>query len=594
VTAPWEIASPHANAEALARELGVSPLLAALLAGRGLVDPAAAKRFLGPRLSDLTPPDTMAGLRAAVDLLCAALRSGRRIGVFGDYDVDGVSSATLVGSYLRDCGADVTIRVGRRASGYGLTEADAAAMIEHGCDLVVACDCGTSDAAAVELLRARGRDVIVVDHHQVPATPVPASAIINPQQPECRFPFKGLASVGLAFYLCATLRTALRAAGHRFPPPATQLGPDAGPPATSDDGPDPRDGLDLVAIGTIADLAPLTADNRILVRHGLRVLARTRHPGLKALVEISGTSGDSYGTDVVAFRIAPRLNAPGRLGDADAALGVLLETDPRRARALASECDAANRTRQRLQETVYEQAVAAVEARGPLAAPLVFAAGDGWHPGVVGIVAAKLVERYGVPAVVIALEGETGRGSARTIPGFHLYEALRGCAPHLVRFGGHAAAAGMTVETSHLEAFREALEAAAREAFPGGRPVATVRVEACLPLGALTREFCHEVAALEPFGAGNPEPVFCCLGLRVTEQRLVGERQDHLALTLVGDGVEARAIGFRMADRAPGVGAVIDVAFTPEPDEWRGQSAVQLRIKDLRPAANGGRPAEGS
>ncbi|MBI5479367.1 MAG: single-stranded-DNA-specific exonuclease RecJ [Deltaproteobacteria bacterium] len=592
MTTPWEIAPPHPGSEALARELRVSPTLAALLAGRGFAEPAAARRFLGPRLSDLTPPDTMAGLRAAVDLLAAALRDGRRVGVFGDYDVDGVSSATLIGSFLRDCGADVVIRVGRREAGYGLTEADAAAMVERGCDLVVACDCGTSDAAAVGLLRGRGLDVIVVDHHQVPATPLPASALVNPQQPGCRFPFKGLASVGLAFYLCATLRTALRAAGHRFPARtvAPGLAAASGAPA-ADDGPDPRDGLDLVAVGTIADLAPLVDDNRILVRHGLRMLARSSHPGLKALAEISGSNGESFRAEDVAFRIAPRLNAPGRLGDADAALGVLLETDPRRARALASECDAANRTRQRLQEAVYAEALAAVEARGP-GAPLVFAAGQGWHPGVVGIVAAKLVERYGLPATVIALEGRVGRGSARTVPGFHLYEALRQCAAHLVRFGGHAAAAGMTVETTRLDAFREALEGAARAAFPAGPPAAAVHVEARLPLHALTRDLCREVATLEPFGHGNPEPVICCLGLRVTEQRLVGERQDHLALTLAGDGAEARAIGFRMADRAPGVGATVDVAFTPEPDDWRGQGAVQLRIKDLRPADAAGSPGE--
>jgi single-stranded-DNA-specific exonuclease len=590
VTPPWEVLPAHPGADALARELGVSPTLAALLAGRGLADPAAALRYLGPRLADLTPPDTMAGLRAAVDLLCAALRGGRRIGVFGDYDVDGVSSATLLGSFLRDCGADVVIRVGRRESGYGLTEADAAAMAERGCDLVVACDCGTSDAAAVGLLRERGLEVVVVDHHQVPATPVPASALVNPQQPGCRFPFKGLASVGLVFYLCATLRTALRAARHRFPPRVVTPGMAAAAPL-ADDGPDPRDGLDLVAVGTIADLAPLTGDNRILVKHGLRMLGRTSHPGLKALAEISGASGESFRAEDVAFRIAPRLNAPGRLGDADAALGVLLETDPRRARALASECDAANRTRQRLQEAVYEEAVAAVEAHGP-GAPLAFAAGQGWHPGVVGIVAAKLVERCGLPAVVIALEGSVGRGSARTVPGFHLYEALSRCAAHLVRFGGHAAAAGMTVETARLDELRAALEAEARRAFPDGPPAAALRVEARLPLAALTRDLCREVAGLEPFGHSNPEPVFCSLGLRVTEQRLVGERQDHLALTLVGDGAEARAIGFRMADRAPGVGAVVDVAFTPEPDDWRGQGAVQLRLKDLRPGGPGDAPRE--
>jgi single-stranded-DNA-specific exonuclease len=576
---PWELRPADPRVPSLAHELQIGDVVARVLLARGVSEPAAARRFLGPRLADLRGPDRMAGLRRAVDVLVAAIAGGRRIGVFGDYDVDGVTSAALVGTFLRGCGAEVQIRAGRRESGYGLTVADAQSMIESGCRVAVACDCGTSDHRAVGLLRESGLEVVVIDHHQVPATAVPATAMVNPQQPDCGFPFKGLASVGLAFYVCATLRTALRAAGHRFPPD----------PATNGAGPDPRAWLDLVAIGTIADLAPLVEENRILVRQGLRVLGRSPRPGLRALADIAGVTGDSLRAEDVAFRLAPRLNAPGRLGDADAALGVLLETDPRRARSVASECDAANRTRQRLQETVYNEALAAVEADGH-DAPLVFAAGQGWHPGVVGIVAAKLVERYGRPATVVALDGEVGRGSARTVPGFHLYDALTACAEHLVRYGGHAAAAGLTVEAARIDDFRAALEAAARDAFPAGVVRPPIRVDGEIPLAAVDRRLVQALEALEPFGHGNPEPVLCTTGLQVVEQRLVGERQDHLSLVLTGGGAEARAIGFRLADRAPGVGAVVDVLHTPELDDWRGNGAIQLRLKDLRPAA----PAAGT
>jgi single-stranded-DNA-specific exonuclease len=572
----WELASAPADAAALATAAGLPPWLGALLVARGADTAAAARRFVQPRLADVRPPDTMAGLAPAAARLAAALRGHERIGVFGDYDVDGVSSAALTGDYLRACGGDVLVRVGQRASGYGLAEPDAAALLEAGCAVAVVCDCGTSDHDSVAQLRAAGVDVIVVDHHQVPDPAAPATILVNPQQPCCAFPFKGLAAVGLCFYLCAALRTALK---HER---AAANGSAGLPPGEE---PDPREWLDLVALGTVADMAPLVGENRILVSHGLKVLGRGRRPGLRALADLAGIA-DHVRAEDIAFRLAPRLNAPGRLGDATPALGVLLEPDLMRARALAAECDAANRSRQVLQESVYAAAVADLDRRPP--GPVVVVAGQGWHPGVVGIVAAKLVDRYGVPAAVIALDGAVGRGSARTVPGFHLYEALRACAPHLVRYGGHAAAAGMTVEATQVDELRVALEEAARVAFPAGPAPRPLRLDAELPLGAITRALCEEVALLEPFGIGNPEPQLCTRGLQVLEQRLVGEREDHLLLTLSDGACELRAIGFRLAPSAPGVGAIVDVAYVPEVDEYRGTVQVRLRLRDLRPAARPG------
>jgi single-stranded-DNA-specific exonuclease len=572
----WEIAPAPAGAAALAAATGASLPVATLLLGRGVQTAAAARRFLSPRLAELRAPEGMAGLEPAVTLLVQALRARARIGVFGDYDVDGVSSAALVGGYLRACGGDVEVRVGRRASGYGLTETDALALAESGCGLAVVCDCGTSDHAAVGLLRARGVEVIVVDHHQVPDPPAAASALVNPQQRGCGFGFKGLCAVGLSFYLCAALRSALR---------RERAGSPGAPWLPAPGEPDPREWLDLVAVGTIADMAPLVDENRILVAAGLKLLGRGRRPGLRALADLAGVA-DSARAEDVAFRLAPRLNAPGRLGDATPALGVLLEEDLLRARALAAECDAANRSRQSLQESVYAAALEAVGAAPR--APLVVVAGQGWHPGVVGIVAAKLVDRYGVPAAVIALDGALGRGSARTVPGFHLYEALRACAPHLVRYGGHAAAAGMTIEADRIDDFRSALEEVARAAFPAGPAPRRLRVDAELPLGAITRSLCDELMLLEPFGMDNPEPVVCTRAVRVVEQRLVGEREDHLLLSLAGGATELKAIGFRLADRAPGVGALVDVAYVPELDEYRGTVQIRLRLRDLQPARRSG------
>ena len=541
---------------ALAAEVGVGRLTAAILLGRGFGDAARAARFLAPRLADLRRPEGMADLDRTLERLALALAQGQRIAVFGDYDVDGVTTAAILATTLRALGGDVIARVASRRAGYGVGPDDVARFAEEGCRVLVTGDCGTSDHEALALGRERGVDTIVIDHHQVPSGESPAFALINPHRTDDRFPFKGLASCGVAFYLAGALRTRLGADATRF---------------------DPRDLLDLVALGTVADLVPLVDENRILVAAGLRVASARKRPGLRALAALARIAAeDPITAEDVSFRLAPRLNAAGRLGEAQLALDLLLADDDPSADRLAEELDERNRQRQVIQEQVWTEALAACEPYETAAALVVGA--EGWHAGVVGIVAAKLVEKFARPAVVIAFEAGVGRGSARTIPGFNLYEALVGCAPHLSRFGGHAAAAGMSLTIDRLEAFRgEFVARAERRLGAYDRP--PVMVDAVVDLGELDARAAEELGRLGPFGAANAQPLFALAGVTAQSTRLVG--QGHLQITLSHRGATGDAIAFGMADRDPGRGACVDLVASAELDTFRGNRRTRLKVKHL-------------
>jgi single-stranded-DNA-specific exonuclease len=426
---------------------------------------------------------------------------------------------------------------------------------------VLTADCGTSDHPALNCSRSRGVDVVVIDHHQVPTGLSPAYALINPHRADDRFSFKGLASCGVAFYLAAALRSRLRARNH---PPAQDF--------------DPRQLLDLVALGTLADLVPLQEENRILVTAGLRELGARRRPGLRVLAEIAELDpGAPIGAHAVCFRLTPRLNAPGRLGQAQRALDLLLSENDDEARRQAAEIDEVNRERQRIQEEVWQAACREAESQAGAAAIVVGA--EGWHPGVVGIVAAKLVERFRCPAVVIGFRDGVGRGSARTVGRFNLHTALAACSPHLEVFGGHAAAAGMTLQLGRLAAFREAFLAQA-QAHAGTHPnEPEPLVDGTADLRELDLAQAEEFERLAPFGSANQEPVLAIPAAVVRASRKVG--QGHLQVTLSQGPSAVDAIGFNMAADAPPDGSVVDVLATPEVDAFRGFRRARLRLRQI-------------
>lgn len=559
----------------LAATLRVRPATARCLVARGVQDPRDAQSFVDPRLAALRPPAGLAGLPAAVGRIADAVVRGERIGVFGDYDVDGVTTAALLTSFLRASGAAVEVAVAKRDAGYGFTPGAATDLVARGCGLIITGDCGTSDLESIAVASAQGVPVIVVDHHTVPSAeaPHPAFALVNPFRADSTFPFRGMASVGLAFYVAAAVRTELRERGHY----------------RNASEPDVRELLDLVALGTIADLVPLCAENRILTALGLRrlrpsMLAGAR-PGLAALLASAGVRDDEeIDARTVAWKLAPRINAPGRLGAAEPSLALLL-ADHATAADKAAALEEANTERRVIQDRVMGEVLAQLGDADP--GPAIVIAGEGWPSGVVGIVAAKLVDRYQRPAFVVGIDPVTGvgRGSARTVGNVDLYRALAvaakvpGC---LDRWGGHAAAAGFTVHRDQVAALAEALGGACLTLAQGSGPVPQGRdVDAEVRLAEVDERLATELAGLGPFGRDNAAPVLVTRAAKVTAVRRVGDGS-HLKLTVEDDRQTSRsAIGFGLGDRPVEVGSRLDLAFVPTISTWQGRRSAELELADL-------------
>jgi single-stranded-DNA-specific exonuclease len=551
----------------LARELRLDPLAARVLACRGLGDPADAQRFLDPRLADLPDPFLMSGMERAVARLARALEAGERIALYGDYDVDGVTSTALLAGFLRAAGGDVITYVPHRlVEGYGLNSDAVRRLADGGARLLVSLDCGITSVAEVRAAAALGVDAVVVDHHTVPVELPAAVAILNPHQRGCGYPYKPLAAVGVTFCLAMALRKRLREAG-RFGAARPE--------------PNLREALDLVALGTVADVVSLTGVNRILVRWGLDELARTRRPGLRALKRVAGMPDGAVSAGQVGFRLGPRLNAAGRLDDAGRGVRLLLTQDEREAVALADELDRENRARQDIERQILDEALAQAEERVSAGARGLVLWRESWHPGVVGIVASRVVERFHRPTVLVGVANGVGKGSGRSIEAFHLHDALAACAGHLQRFGGHAHAAGVTVDPVALPAFRAAFEAFAGERVSDEDLVPRCRIEGRFELGAVSDQAALALEKLAPFGAGHPEPLFA---VRATPRRArtVGAGGAHLKLAL-RPGLDA--IGFSLGDRLGVCQGEIEAAVTLGFDDWDGARRLQLRIKDLRAAS---------
>lgn len=551
----------------LAGELGVAPLLAGLLCGRGVTDADAGRRFLAATLADIRDPFLLRGMAEAVERLSRALREGETVCVYGDYDVDGITATALLISFFRAAGCSCFYHIPRRLEdGYGLSADSLRTVVAQGARVIVTVDCGISAVAEAALAAELGVDLIITDHH-LPGPELPgACAIIDPLQPDCGYPFKSLAGVGVAFNLLIALRGRLRRDGA----------------FAGRSEPNLREYLDLVALGTIADVVPLLEENRIFVKHGLRELTAGRRTGVRALKRVAGVDGE-VGYGAVGFRLAPRLNAAGRLEDASRAVELLLATDEARAVAIAAELDEHNGERQALERAILDEAVAMLQGDPAAAArkSIVLAAAD-WHPGVIGIVASRLVERYYRPTVLVALQDGQGKGSGRSIPAFHLHDALCRCREHLQRFGGHKHAAGLTVAEEAVAAFAARFEeVAARELLPADL-LPLLPVDAELEPAEVTAELAALVAALEPYGMGNPEPLFLLRRVQVVERRVLKEQ--HLKLRLEKDGCRFNAIGFNLAARGGAMGELVDLVAVVQWNEWQGRRELQLQLKDLRGA----------
>jgi single-stranded-DNA-specific exonuclease len=517
-------------------------------------------RFLDPRLQDLTDPSSMVDRQPAAERIARAVRAAEPICVFGDYDCDGITSAAIMTSVLRSLGAQVTpLLASRFDGGYGVSAAAAGRIASSGATLLITCDCGSSDHVSLADLSKRGIDIVVIDHHLVPDEPLPALAFLNPNRPDCGFDFKGLASCGLALSVAAALRK--------------ELGADL----------DLRKWLDLVAIGTIADVVPLERDNRALTRAGLLRIARGERPGVRALLELAQfDAAKRISGEDVAFRIAPRINAPGRLGPPDLALDLLLADTPETARGIAAQIEQLQKERRAIQDRMIAEAVEEIEREGWADRSAIVIGRADWNHGIVGIVAGRLVGRYGKPCVVVGFQEGRGRGSVRGPAGARLHDALTESQSVLERFGGHQAAAGLEVREERLGELREAFEAACtRIAGRPGAEQSEPETSVLLEPGDDPRRVLADLERLEPCGQSNPQPQLLA-DVRVVAAREV--RGGHLKLELeLAGGTRLSGFGPSLGARVGEIGDRARVLGSLRADSYRGGGAVEMRVSEVRP-----------
>ena len=552
---------------ALSEALKLPPAFCTVMVARGLHDAEDAKRFLRPLAQHLHDPALLADGEAAAARVARAVREGETILVHGDYDVDGICATALLTRFLRGAGAKAVPFVPHRLRhGYDFSAAGLEAAVAAGATLILTADCGTVAGQPIADARAAGLDVVGTDHHTVGPDASPANFLVNPQRPDCPYPEKGLCGTGLALKVAELVARELR------------LDPNG-----------LQELMDLVALATVADLVPLQGENRVLVRLGLRRFAESRVAGIRALLAVAGMDPAKVNAGQLGFVVAPRINAAGRLGDSADALRLLLTEDPSEAEALARQLDDTNRARQEEDRRTLDEALDLLERDfDPQRDYGVVLASEGWHPGVIGIVASRVVERVHRPTVLIALDGERGRGSARSVPGFHLYEALAACRTHMERFGGHRQAAGMDVTRGAVPALREAFnqEARARLSPDDLRP--QLRPDVSVDLAEVDLEMIHWLEYLGPHGIGNPRPTFLARGVRLEAPRRL--KDVHLKVSLTAGSTTLDGIGFGLAVAHPpeslGSGPY-DVLVKLERNEWRGVARPQAQILDLRAAGEG-------
>lgn len=542
------------------------PLLATLLYQRGLRDPEAVDTFLRDDYpTGLHDPLAMHGMDAAARRIAQAIERGEQMAVYGDFDTDGVTAVALLMRAIPALGGRLRPYIPhRQREGYGLNMEAVEQLHADGVALLITVDCGVSNVAEVAHAQALGLDVIVTDHHSPPAVLPPALALVNPKQPGCPYPFKDLVGVGIAFKLVQALwKLGLR-------------GELTG-----------RDLLDVVALGTVTDMGPLLGENRVLVRAGLQALNATTRPGLRALVEAAGLSLGSVDASAIGYMLGPRLNAAGRLDDAILAYQLLLAPNDAAARTLAGELNEANRRRQELTRQVQEQAQAQATATDRRHKRLVFLHNAAFPAGVVGLVAGRLSDEWGRPVLIMETGSETSRGSARSVPGFSVVAALAQCADLLVRYGGHDAAAGFTVNNHDLPALEQRLLDIAAAQISDDMLSPTLTVDAELPLGRVSWELLHQLECLEPCGQANPRPTLLSRRVRVTGAWGKGADGRTLKLRLVDERNQPfDAVGFRMGHLAEALQGrpLVDAVYRIEANEWNGDRRLQLRLLDLRPA----------
>jgi len=563
----WQIKDDPSSASWLARNLGISRLLASLLVHRNITSTDSAQSFLFPKLGVLRDPFLLKDMDKAVELIQSFIVEKKKITIFGDYDADGITATSLLYDFFSRLKTPISFYIPHRLEeGYSLNEKAVREIANGNTGLIITVDCGISSFSEIALAQELGMEIIITDHHQLPSGFKPLCPTINPLRPDSAFPFRELAGVGLAFYLAIAMRSNLRDTGFFQD--------------TSE--PDLRTYLGLVAIGTVADIVPLIEENRILVKSGLTVLAETQKPGIKELLRVSGINNNqAITTHDIAFKLAPRLNAIGRLGPATRAVHLLTTDDEAEASSIATQMDTLNTQRQKIQNGIVSECRKKIDKMEDLERNrTIVLSNPQWHRGVVGIVASKIVDEYYRPTLILNVEGDLLKGSARSIDGFDLYKALSDLSDLLTQFGGHEYAAGVTLESKNYEEFCDRFEELASKKLDTKDMTPKIEVDTKLGLESVSPQLLKDIEMLLPFGHKNPQPIFWAGPVKVAFSTVVGK--DHLKLKIKEKGISFDCIAFGKAALHPLDGKVVDILFHVEINTWQGTESIQLVIVDLR------------
>jgi len=562
----WSLLNPNQNTvSSVKKAFRTSEVIARVLANRNILNPNLARPFFTPNLDMLHNPYLMQDMDKAVERVLKNIKSGKPIMVFGDYDVDGTTGAAALYLAFQKFGADVTYYIpDREKEGYGLSYHGIEVAKDIGIDLIITCDCGINAFVQVDFANEQNIDLIITDHHTTDTELPKAHAILNPKRKDCEYPFKGLCGGGVAFKL-------ITAVGNELNIPLT----------------DYEEIIPLITLGIAADVVPIKDENRVLVHHGLNILKNLEKPGLKTLLELAGLKGH-ISVGQLVFSIAPRINAAGRLGDANRAVELLVTDDQDKARLLVKELDNENKRRQMIQQAVVDEALLKVNAEADLKNEnALVLANAGWHPGVVGIVASKIKEEFNRPTIIIALENGSGKGSARSVAGFDLYEALTACKTHLDGYGGHPMAAGLTLSNQKLEDFKKAFIDFANERLTKENLQATLTLDSEMALQDITPRFMEFLDKLSPYGPGNMRPKFAIRNVEIAGvPKVIGKTGEHIRFKIKQGLKSYPAVGFGLSNKYEMLitGQPVDIACVVETNEWQGNTSIQMNVRDIKRA----------
>ena len=567
-TTKWKLSETDKdNQNLLTKELGINPVTSQILINRGITETGEAKSFLFPSLKNLHNPFLLKDMKKGVDRTIKAINDGEKITVYGDYDADGITSTALLVKFLSETHKDVSYYIPDRVTeGYGLNKNAIDRIKGDGTRLIISVDCGVSDIEEVKHAQSSGVDIIILDHHEVPSTIPECVAVINPNRDNCAFPFRYLAGVGVAFNFIIALRGKLRGLGFWK------------------DGnyPNLRDYMDLVAIGTIGDLSPLVDENRIFAKIGLEIINEGKRTGLNALRKQCGLESDLIDSDAASFSLIPKINAAGRVGSPEYAVRLLLTNDMGEAERIAAKLDEYNKERQNMERVILDDVIELINSKtGTDKMNSVVFASSKWHPGVIGIVSSRIVDMYYLPTFLISLKDGIGKGSGRSIAEFNLYHGLKeSCSSLLLSYGGHRYAAGISIKEEDIDKFSDALAGAINKDCDDLAFVRKTLIDAECTLNEISYDLISQIEMLSPFGNYNPEPILTAKNVKIVSLTTVGN--NHLKMRLKGNGTDYDSIWFgggQFSDTLSG--STVDIAFTPKINNWRGESRIQLKIKDI-------------